>query len=232
MHTGRVDVPDVITATRLYEVSKYFGVEQLTQACQEFLEGVAVKDETAAQLYNFAERNEFTALQLKVSSHIKENADKALEDAKRAAALLGLPFLRELFESGEIQVSETTLFRILVELEKESQAELLPFLRLPLIPVKLIMESVVPSGLFDNDCMRAIAFQSDPKSVVLPEAFTQPRGKERSVQVARQQKPGESNKANLGYGKGKGKQPAACFPSPRPPEGGPALVLAARGKGK
>ena len=127
-------------------------------------------------LLNFAHRYGLSILVAKVEKFIAEHADDCLADAGSSASLLPQAFLHHMFESGDSNVSEITLFRILAKLDNAKQRDLLGHIRLPLMRTADILKDVLPSGLVDKDvCIQALAYQADASSVALPEKATRTR---------------------------------------------------------
>jgi len=182
MHSGRASLRSTLDVMYLYEISQYFDFVGLRQQCLKHLEEASVFEiDVATPLLAFAVRHELSYLRHKVSTYIVANAEKVLAHPK-VAAQLPPALLRELFQSEETNVAELTLFLVVLELDPRSQHELLPFIRLPLIPTGDIMKVVLPSGLFSQeDCLKAVAFQADPCSVDLPVEVVRDRTNRRSL---------------------------------------------------
>ncbi|CAE8687713.1 unnamed protein product [Polarella glacialis] len=189
LHSGIASFSEASEAMRLYEIARFFCVEALASKCSEFLQKAKLQPADALMLVKFALRHEMWDLLTAAWMLIGRSADAALVDSKGAIVSLPPCLLRFLFESDHSSVSEGTLLRILLELgdqtegssvpEKEIQSqrdELLSCVRLPLIPAREMMSTVVPCKLFDLEkCVAALAFQSDPGSVDLPAEATNPR---------------------------------------------------------
>ena len=78
-------------------------------------------------------------------------------------------FLRSMYHSEGVNISEVLLFRLLCEMPGHLQEELLPLIRLPLIRPADILKFVLPSKLVEKDeLIRVLAFKADPTDVDLP----------------------------------------------------------------
>ena len=71
---------------------------------------------------------------------IQRNADAVLRQAE-SVSLLPRAFLRSFLEQDVHVVSEVTLFAVLLRRDAEFQKDLVPFIRLRLIPTATIMKS-------------------------------------------------------------------------------------------
>jgi len=165
-------------AIHLYEVAKFFCSDSLADRCIQCLQEAPLNAEDALLLVKFALRHDMPALLCAAWQLIGREADAALlaTDASEVVASLPRDLLRMLFESEESSISEGTLLRILLAMEEERQKDMTPFIRLPLLPPSDMMQIVVPSKLFDlEQCVAAMAFQSDPNSVQLPVAWVRRR---------------------------------------------------------
>lgn len=178
LHTGLANLHSPASAIHLYEVAKFFCSDSLADRCIQCLQEAPLNAEDALLLVKFALRHDMPALLSAAWQLIGRDADSALlgTDAAEVVASLPRDLLRMLFESEESSISEGTLLRILLAMEEEGQKEMTPFIRLPLLPPADMMQIVVPSKLFDlEQCVAAMAFQSDPNSVQLPAAWVRRR---------------------------------------------------------
>jgi len=176
LHTGKVDVNNVVEAIDLYEILEYFGLTDLQESCATFVKDSPVKTSTAMQCVNFAMKSEDVMFQRKLAEFIKERASEVFDKPKEVANLMPTAVFCDLLKCNRMNVAEITLFRVILEVDTERQAELLPLVRLPLIPAAEIMKTVVPSGVFsEKQCLEAVAFQADPNSVELSGDYIQPR---------------------------------------------------------
>lgn len=200
LHVGSGSLENVDDVVGLYEISKYFGVADLATVCADFIHNVEITHDICVELCSFAVKYEMWDLTERVANYIVEHADSALADAERAAALPP-SFLRYLFQSNNIEVSEVTLVRILLFMNKDQQQALLPFIRLPRIPAIDMMKIVVPSGLFDKDsCLAALAFRENPLSVDLPAEARAARERSSRMSVSRYGKRGaRGGRASSGH---------------------------------
>jgi len=176
LHTGKASMGKDLL--HLYEAADYFQVAELKNACAHKVARLEVKTSNAIELLNFADRHGLNAGDH--SKFIKTNADAILTEAMANGkfALIPRSFLRELFEKDNSNISESVLFQILLNFSDAPhlQAELVPYIRLPLIPAKFIMKDVLPSGHFsERECLDAVAFQADSTSVALPAEKTKKR---------------------------------------------------------
>jgi len=168
VHSGRASLRNTLDVMYLYEISQYFDFVGLRHQCLKHLEEAVLDIDAATPLLSFAGRHELSYLRHKVSTYIIANAEKVLANPK-VSAQLPTALLRELFQSEETSVSELALFLVVLELDPKTQQELVPLIRLPLIPTGDIMKIVLPSGLFSQaECLKAVAFQADPCSVEFP----------------------------------------------------------------
>lgn len=127
-------------------------------------------------LLKFALRHEFWDLLTYAWRLVGSDPQHALADPQRVIESLPRCLLKFLFESSHSNATEADLLRILLESDSESQKELADLIKLPLITPKDMMQLVVPSGFFDlTRCVAAMAYQSDPSSVVLPVQSTKCR---------------------------------------------------------
>jgi len=182
MHAGRARLNSILEVTELYQMAKYFAVSDLEIACHNRLRHYKPNVETAVELFAFAEEHALGGLKRRQAFFIGHNADAVLRQPGKAA-LLPRAFLRRFFEGDQHEVSETVLFEVLLQMDPEFQKELIPFVRLPLIPTAIITKTVLPSGLFNMEsCFQAVAFQADPQSVELPQTMTRTRGVKRPIE--------------------------------------------------
>ena len=163
----------------LYEVSDYFVADELKATCMDFLRNTEIHQSFCLQMLSFAMRHDISDIIMKAISFISNDADNVLSNSEEAAQLPST-FLKYMFQSSDLTVSEITLVKIVLELsakpDAELRAELIPHIRLPRVSAKEMMKVIVPSGLFDQDvCMQSLAFQVDSDSVSLPAEATADR---------------------------------------------------------
>jgi len=108
-------------------------------------------------------------LYAKTAKFVFGTAQDIFADTEQAVERAPHTFLRDLFQADEANISETLLFQVLRATTPEQQWELLPFIRLPLVPAADIVKVFAPSDLFSqDDLMQVLAHQSDPHNCPLP----------------------------------------------------------------
>jgi len=179
LHTGATSLHCPLDIIDLYNISDFFLFDELKLGCVSFLRDVDMHDEFCIEMLRFAMKHDIMDILETVAGFISLNADAVLANSK-AAIKLSSTFLRFLFQSSDVEVSEMTLVRIVLELDSEQDAdlrsELIRHVRLPLISAKDMVQVVAPCKLFDGDAvMNALAYQLDPCSVSQPPEATTPR---------------------------------------------------------
>lgn len=167
MHCGQVSLDEL--PLDLHEIAKFFGMEELRRLCEDCILQVAVSADNALSILRFAELNDMEALRSATARAILRMAGAVFEDPAASVPQASHTFFLEMYRSSCVSISETLLFRLLLEMTPHHQEELLPLVRLSLLPPADILSLVVPSGLVQKDMLiRVLAFKADPVSVEPP----------------------------------------------------------------
>lgn len=178
-HTGMV-VLQARTLLGLMNAADYYGLEELKQACIRFMERCIALDSVCSLLGSAEKYIQYKSTKILVQK-IFEFVDANAETVLTLSDFFCLPqhVVRIVLSREELRASETTKFEAAYNWclnnssEEDSDEELKqlfePFIdkiNYSLIPARLLMQRVKPSGVVDDSrILNALAFQADPSSV-------------------------------------------------------------------
>lgn len=166
LHTMEVNVASLVQLSDLLSVAKYFVTPDLAAKCEECLQKVEIIPTNCVEMIHVCVKHRLSEQLRRAWSVLGAKADESLTDPAAAVRLLPYTLLKHLFVSSVSNVSEVTLVRLLAVLGDKERGELLPFVRLPLIPAADMWNVVVPTGLFELKlCVQALAHQLDPGAI-------------------------------------------------------------------